>query len=1408
MKRKRKRLQVLVIVLLSIIFCLGILLQPLSVLGAPYDFGNGTSVQEIQQAINNDLKYYNSLKIRQHDSNASILYNFRTMLKLGTWVDALSKLNQKEKGGDPIISFPSEVINYQANKVLEMIETFNKTYNKETENHPAVKIAESSVSTQHYSYGQMVSDIRSYLITYMDKLLAENSNVDELVKTHKKEIKYLYYVCTAPTEIANKFNSIMPQEVDESGSMGGKSLFTYTVNDSLYNLTVNEKYKALIAKGKELSESDLEAITSGDPDASKDLIELFLTDVKASGDSITYSNVSELWYLFYSLSSTYQPFTTKVGDDKTLEVLNLLTGNKTKDNTKYTEIFKKAIRYKKPLYIIEVDKNGELTGSATSATLETFIDSIERKKEGGALVLPVGKLAKGADDNSYYYYKGKNLYQPGSKDENTDSDKEDENIDTSEKVETLGNAASEITDKSALSEPVVKWGFSKNKSFEANTGTLNMTSVVMNNILQGVSNIDQYKPSTALLYMNVFGDVVLEDGTVILPGAANPTLYNEGTAYYPYTMAFIQNYPNLSESKTFKVNDAKADGKLLLYTEQDTEEDASISGADFTQNEPKTIKTLEITGEDTVAKTKSYVSTHSLDGVIYDLDEAPSSLFNFVDYNFDSKSWLNPDWMSNLDTSFYNRKYMRKVVSGVGDNGVLSLFTSDPSSLESNQLAVIAKNYYVMCMTDSEGDLSTTPSKRFNKDVIAKGTIVEVLNGLTNTEGYVNYRQTRYEELVSEGSSRFTVMITGLLKDFITPLYDIEGVIGIENAFQSDIFSTVVSYGRTYMLFILVGILVGLIFKFVRGNYDLLKTTLMGSLALIICWGFISIVPIYLPMIFNGALSIATADNSNELGYLTLMMRMEDYDATYNTKTDKSGNQITNTSTINLYKFTDSDLQDLAEQSKIPIESILQGEPVIIDYESGIYLEGNVLKCSLDSLFVNNPITGSYEARGAGKYYTLHSQKTTSSVIDYYTPYHLVVDSIVDKLNAFNTVFPANREFINYGGLQKDSFTMVNYISSIPFLEPTNPDLIGEQYSLEVQDAAISYMGDLTDTFGLHAMFSNLNDTGRNTLWFKTMQQANKTNEEYMNTVIEKTTNVTKHFLIDNFDRLRYMSDENIIKITALYISTSLARQLGVPGNEIYPQHLNIEEFKLKDVLIASYVSDREQFRYKDLEIISYMVDNFGAIWGIVFAVSVFVSYLILNITKYVIPILYIALGLLLLFRFITEGRMNKLVKGYFTGTVLIFVGYLVHIFMLILASNMIDSVIGFIIPLIVNATILEMLVRYILTIFKNPLDLGGKFGFESISPWVANKVGITSATISVRDVLNGAFEKSKAGKEYAEDAYAKYRDMNAYDVYTGQAGVIGEVMKQQEKQRPNREYHISKTRNVVDSDPFAGYRE
>jgi len=526
--------------------------------------------------------------------------------------------NNSEKSGTSVINFPTEVINYEVSKLDSLVKQFNEYYKDATDNHGAITLSSGSLENGSVVYDNLITDIKNYLTTYMDSLLTENSNVDELVKLHKKEVKYLYYVCTATTEITNKFNSMMPQEISEDGVQGGKLAFEYIENTKIYVLVKDDKYKALIQKGKELKESDVSAITSGDPDTTKDLVELFLSGVKAQGESITYENVSDLWYLYYSIGSIYQPFTSKVGSEEFIQTLNTLTGNSTDDTSnKYYSIYQQAIKYKKPLYIMSTDKKGNPTGSAKTVTLAEFIDSVEKKKESGVLVLPIGKFSKGADDNSYYYYKHNNLFTVNKNDStSTDSDTDtedskDSKTDTTDEVDYYGNAADEITDKTALSDPVFRWGVAKRND----KSTMDMGTIVMNNILQNVSNIDTYKPNTALLYMTVFGDIVLEDGTVILPGCANPSYYKDNEAFYPYSISFMQNYPNLSNTKTFRVTDGKAEGKILLMTEEDDvsllghpdDDTTDVNGSEFTATDPVKLRALSITGEKTISKIEDYL---------------------------------------------------------------------------------------------------------------------------------------------------------------------------------------------------------------------------------------------------------------------------------------------------------------------------------------------------------------------------------------------------------------------------------------------------------------------------------------------------------------------------------------------------------------------------------------------------------------------------------------------------------------------------------------------------------------------------------------------------------------------------------------------------------------------------------
>lgn len=1369
-----------------------------------YNLANGISTSEMTQGINNEVKGLNAYKVRESNTQNSVLYNMKFIVKQATWVDMLVKLQTAEKTA-PVLGYSSETVNYEKKKLLDNIAKFNKYYGQESEKFAKVELMKTALASDGFDHEALIGDVTTYMKTLMDKMITDSGDAKKAAEANKKALKYMYYICDMDTTESIRFNSMMP--ADEKG----KPIYGYTSSanaTAMRGLLNDAKYKELLNAGREITQADRDKITTGDIDPSKELVELLLKGAKVADGKVTYANVSKLWYLYFSGSAVYQPFNSKVGGDEIKKALNNVANTRGEDNNIITT-FNKAVRYRKPLYAVGLDGDGKVTGTAKEVTLKALMEKVENK-ETGALVLPEGRQDKGTDANSYYYYKDnqvvKNL-EAKEKATNTTANKVNA-ADAKTTVDYYGTATGEITDKEMLSDPVLTFG-----KVDGNTA---MGGYLLANIFKSVTDFDQFHPDKTLLYMTAFGDIVLEDGTVVLPGSANPTYIKKDKAYYPYTVAFLSSYPGLSTGKIFNVTDKVTDGKYVFYARYPDGEDVDASsgvnevhGSLFDKTNTNQLRVIGVHDDLSTNWMNDYIEKQYIDGTTYGFEDDIDTLLTFRQYSFKSKNIFGA--VKTYGENGVKGFYMSKASDVGADGSYMALFTARPETLEDAQLGAIAKNYFSMAMSDADGEFCETPDDRFDTKLLADGIIVEGLNGLTNIQGYITYRQTSYEELVKDGANRFKVMYTGIIEDFMDGLYKVAGVVGIENAYQSQILGTVVSYARAFMYFIIVLILIGLVFKFMRQSYDIFQASIAGVVVIATCWLFVSVVPVYIPTAFNGALDILTAHKSSDLGYVTLMMHMEDYDTTYGAGGQNKNASISNTASINLYKFKKADLTMLAEELGITMEKILKGDPIIVDENAGLYIEGDTLKCSLDKLFYNNPISSNYTSIGAGKYYTLTSSKQVSSSIDYYTPYHLIVDGLVEKLNGFNTVFPASRETINYGKLNKDSFVMRNYVTSVPFLQPEDAiPRIAEQYDDDIADAVTAYMGDVNDTFNLKEVFkSKISNKAKESLWYQTMEKNGRLTDEQIDKMTTRTQLNTKQFLIDNYDKLQYMSDENIIKITALYETVSLTRQAGVFNDELYPMFINVEEFDLGSIVTSAYVSDRSKFRYKDLNIADYIIDEFGVIWGTVFAISTAVSYLIVNITSYEIPILYILLGILLVVKYIMQWESKKLIRGYIRGTLLIFIGYFIHCAVLTVVGNMETRVLTIIIPLFINATILEMFLRYTLTIFRNPFDLGGNFNFATIAPVLSNISGFTGLCAGIGGAVGATLKiggkAGKAGVGKGKDHYEKYRDLNAYDEYAGQDAVINKVMNKQESHRKRR-YEVKK--ETKGSDSFSDYRE
>ena len=188
-----------------------------------------------------------------------------------------------------------------------------------------------------------------------------------------------------------------------------------------------------------------------------------------------------------------------------------------------------------------------------------------------------------------------------------------------------------------------------------------------------------------------------------------------------------------------------------------------------------------------------------------------------------------------------------------------------------------------------------------------------------------------------------------------------------------------------------------------------------------------------MPIFLNGAISAF----SDEVSYKALFMRQETYLNPYDTRPayDDNGNFSYAQSSINLYRFNDDDLLNVANRYNTTVDNLKAGKAVVLDDQSGLFVEGDLLKMNLDRMFNGLSITGTYNNDGVGNYYTLSSTKHVSNNVDYYCPYYLMVDSFIGKLNKMSNVFNIPPSQLHYGNnLYKDSFMVNSYVKSDLFL--------------------------------------------------------------------------------------------------------------------------------------------------------------------------------------------------------------------------------------------------------------------------------------------------------------------------------------------------------------------------------------
>ena len=261
----------------------------------------------------------------------------------------------------------------------------------------------------------------------------------------------------------------------------------------------------------------------------------------------------------------------------------------------------------------------------------------------------------------------------------------------------------------------------------------------------------------------------------------------------------------------------------------------------------------------------------------------------------------------------------------------------------------------------------------------------------------------QYEQYVEGTNDRIHKLVVELSSNLIDKASEVTGVIGLESSYTSKILGTALRVIRQYVWVFFAVIILFLIFAFARYVRDLMEVILLSIISAMVSFGFVYVLPVYLPMVYN----IVINNMCENLTYEVLGTKTEQYDADNDSlvQLDDTGNYKYQSSSLTLYKVGWRDLDDFYDSVGVSAEDVSGGKTQVINQEAGIFVEGDSIKINTHILYKTLQIYGKYEATNGSSVYQLTANKTVSNNVDYYSPFYQIVDGYVRKVNLMAYIY-------------------------------------------------------------------------------------------------------------------------------------------------------------------------------------------------------------------------------------------------------------------------------------------------------------------------------------------------------------------------------------------------------------------
>lgn len=1007
----------------------------------------------------------------------------------------------------------------------------------------------------------------------------------------------------------------------------------------------------------------------------------------------------------FAATSVYTPFVSYVGDKDYVEAFKSLfndSADPLKDDDEKVrfsgnslgplDILNSVQNLRKPLYYYNDLKalgpntvyghsTEDVKGVATTLTVGDLITAIKQKKELAAITLN-GVIARDGDSWSFYNYS---LNQDGLIETTAGEDGKTTNLEESENgvgapVVTKVSADDKVNGGQTNTRVVFEMTF----NYE-NPGVALLTGLLMHNIYEDTVLKSRFSErANEAVYLDALGNLVLNDGLVVLPASANPTYWampnftSQETedevatswTYNPYTVAFMDTYPAIYQGGTApsSVNEKKDKNKYVLSAFSDWARHGVAvlplkQGFSKSYSYTKTVEIfpdfkIEGSGELVTETIKELNGSIGVDGK----DELVSQKWYVLDEP--SPLQFKPITTPNGESIF---PYIKtKVIDPLGQ------VAPNVEKDDYTAAILIAKNMYAYIIGEVEEgkqNVSAADGKSsggsnqssLREAFLFNNVTMPVLTGFSNPTEF-DKSKVKSDLLAAGGDANVVEKwILNFSRWMTESASYAKNILAIASSDDVSLFKVLygvlIDYGY-YIMFLLLIFIIVIFVKTGEVFAALLKSFTIISLMFITLF----VLPLIVPMITGMTSNYFT--QTTALNTLMSKLEMTEDVNKVNTAGDSG-------LSVKLYNLSPSQAKELNEQYDDTNTNYLTNKFSIND-KLGMYVQGTELRLDLYSFWrfdpliistedgVNNPNT---EVAGRPQvYHSDHSKSdlvsenesfqeemsNNNDVLDYYTPFNLLENGFMKTINTYLQYYDPPQSVIKYpDGYYRSSYVVNTYMKSLAFLaaEPTIADLISKAQSDEeyehrgLSEAEVSIVNQKFYPYGdilnlqewVDSEIVDLPHTYANSLWTHAMDKAGFYNPT---TGLQKRTELANRVNRKAYDIIMAMkdtkglvSDATMIKLVALYATFEFNKEISYVGKNVYPRTVSLNEFSAEDILTATYLGQSRQFQFYDTSLVTNVYGEKGllGLGAINLALITLGIYSIL--LSWILPIL--ALGLL-----------------------------------------------------------------------------------------------------------------------------------------------------------------------------------